>query len=170
MILHSWGRVTYANSLYGTNMYFWRARPRPDARRVHKVRRLKSDLGISWGGESPRHCHIALNCKSCSSIYVPGIRQTDTSWSRRIDGCSHWESSTRASFWVVHLSLIQSFRWSPSLPFSLSSQRQKVVKLFSSRSKHASRCAASLGWSEELGHTVIYILQKKVKSTYIIHS
>ncbi len=83
---------------------------------------------------------------------MPGIGQTDTSWSRWIDGYSRWQSSTRASFLVVHLSLIKSIKWSPSLPFALSSQRQKVVKLFSSRSEHSSRRAASLGWSEGLQH------------------
>ncbi len=94
----------------------------------------------------------SLNCKSCSSIYVPGIGQTVMSWSRPIDEYSRWQSSMRTSFWVVHLSLIKSFRWSPSLPFALSSQRQKVVKLFSSRSEHTSRSPASLGWSEGLQH------------------
>ncbi len=112
-------------------------------------------------------CHIALNCKSCSSTYVPGIGQTATSWSLRIFGYSRWESSRIASFWVVHLSLIKSFRWSPSLPFALPSQRQKLVKLFSSRSDHSSRRAASLGWSEGLGQCQARIYRNRESTIYI---
>jgi len=170
MILHSWGQVTEANSLYGTNTYFWRARPRPDDRRVPNARLLSQTLAYP---EVATHHSIATSqvcsrelcshvdawytghsaCHSDKDIFTLRQRYRHTPTKIRIDRYSLWKSPTRALFRVVHFKSHKNPFWcSLAILFALPSQRQKVVKLFSSRFEHSSHRAASLGWSEGLHH------------------
>jgi hypothetical protein len=91
------------------NTYFWRARPRPDARRVPKARLLSQTPAYPEvatrhiiATSLPQRRTAGPNTGLCISTYVLGIGQTNTSGSSRIDRYSLWKSPPRASFRVVH--------------------------------------------------------------------
>ena len=139
------------------NTYFGRARLRSDAKRVQGQttwvrprqdpgsRELHSCVDAWYTGHSA--------CHSDKDIFTIRQRYCYTPTKIWIDRYSLWKSLPRASFRVVHSKSHKNPFWcSLAIPFSLPSQRQKVVKLFSSKPEHSSRRAPSLGWSEGLQH------------------